>query len=39
MSSDEAILRTIAMLARNGFFIFTEDATEQRIKRNDNSGR
>jgi hypothetical protein len=27
------------MLARNGFFIFTEDATEQRIKRNDNSGR
>jgi hypothetical protein len=33
MSRDAAILQTISMLARDGFFILTEHATEQRIER------
>jgi hypothetical protein len=33
LSPDVAILRTISMLAHDGFFILTEHATEQRIIR------
>jgi hypothetical protein len=33
LSPDEAILRTISMLAREGLFILTDHATEQRILR------
>jgi uncharacterized DUF497 family protein len=33
MTPEEAILRTIAMLACDGFFILTDHATDQRINR------